>query len=136
MQESYPVLLENVNVGEARIIKEGLYYSISCRCNLSNDTGYRLYICNDIVEMDLGILIPEQGGYVVRTKIAAKRLPHDGFKFCVLSPGHVSSEDRIAINPAEPFPCLSQLEQLRLTRWLDGFYAIYTKEKSQSSETT
>ena len=136
MQGSYPVLFEDTNVGEAQIVKEGLYYNVHCSCKLSNDAICRLYLYNDAEKIDLGILIREQGEYVVRTKIAAKRLSHTNVVFRVISPNHIRGKDQIAIKPAEPFPCLAQLEQLRLIRQSDGFGAIYIKERSQSSEIT
>lgn len=135
MQGIYPVQLNNSIVGEAKIDIRGLYYDINCRCKLPHSTAYRLYIRSNTGTVDLGVLVPEQGEYVVRTKIAAKRLSHNDIAFCVLSPKCLRQDRSASINPAEPFSYLSQLEQLRLKKQIDGTFAVQQNKDVQSPET-
>ena len=124
MDGIYPVFLENVKVGEAKIDTQGLYYAINCTCMLQQGPMHRLVICGDTEKIDLGVLIPEQGKSVLRTKIVRKKLLYKEPTFCILEPGAKKQHGWVVPNTTKTFAHLHQLEQLKLIKKTDGALAV------------
>lgn len=105
MQGEYIVTRAGQAVGRVRLIREGLYYRIFCRCDLADGEIHRLYAGGE----NLGVLIPDRGELTLESKVAAKRL----------KPGCAFSLDEnrrefIPIHPGEAFPCLEKVRQSKL----------------------
>ncbi len=104
MEGIFDVNLAGEAVGTVKIKREGLYLRLRCRCRAPGREIRRLYADGE----KLGVLIPEDGELVLKTKVAAKRL----------KPGCAFTLDEnigtfIPIRPGEPF---AQLEQVRTGR--------------------
>ena len=103
-------------VGKATVEQQGLYYKISCRCQLTGKGMHRLTVfCNEKQE-DLGTLVPVDGAFGLEKKIPVKRLGEGTPEFCLLSRN--GSEDRkfIPVYPEEPFSYMSRLKDAYLER--------------------
>lgn len=74
MAETYDIICEDEAVGTAKMKRQGLYCSFSCRCRLPQEGLYRIHvICGENRE-DLGICVPLDNGFGMDKKIPSKRL--------------------------------------------------------------
>lgn len=83
MEKIYDLILDSRKVGRAEVDKQGLYYSIYCRCTLPEDDMYRIRVRGDRTE-DLGTCVPMDGAFGLRTRIPAKRLGEQPFQFEII----------------------------------------------------
>ena len=110
----YDVLLGDEPIGKAQVKKEGLYYCISCRCRLSGEVVYRIEAKGDAGTEDLGVLVPENGAFVITKRIPAKRLGQGALQFRAVPRRIKTDEKFVPISPEEPFAYLSRLENAYL----------------------
>ena len=109
MVGSHEVYLEDRIAGKLQIEKEGLYYRLLCRCVVPDDMVYRLFAVTDKGKENLGVVVPEDGGYVLRRKIPAKRL-QPGSRFLLSVRVEAAGEKFVPVYPEEPFTYITQLE--------------------------
>ena len=116
MSETYPILLGSTCIGEACVSRQGLYYQIICICRLSGEVVYRVRAsCGDKAE-NLGILVPEDGQFVVRSRIAVSKLGTDTLSFQVI-PKHKKMDDPfVPLSPDEPYTYLSRIDEMYLLK--------------------
>ena len=109
MEGCYEVLLGDKPAGKLRIIREGLYYRLTCRCIVPEDTVYRLYSVVDNRRENLGVVVPDADGFFLEKKIPVKRLEHcTGF---ILSSRSADETGKfVPIYPEEPFSYIVHLE--------------------------
>ncbi len=115
MEASYPVSMGNKPVGKVLLRKQGLYYSIRCRCQLSGGVVCRLAVRCDGRQEKLGILVPMEEGFGLDTKLPAKRLGQGSLEFLLLPRHETVNGTFVPIYPEEPFAYISRLK--------DGFLA-------------
>jgi hypothetical protein len=110
MDGEYEILMGNMPVGTAQVVRQGLYYLFQCNCGISGDVMCRVVVnCNGHHE-NLGILMPMGGGFGLTAKLAVKRLGKGKFRFRVL-PKHQKCEYRfVPVYPEEPFAYLTRLK--------------------------
>ncbi|MGM9602928.1 MAG: hypothetical protein ACI3W5_15260 [Faecousia sp.] len=72
MEKCYDIYLGSEAVGKATLTKEGLYWKIRCQCSLPSGEAHRV-TAKAGEEIDLGILVPENGEYCLTKRIAMKR---------------------------------------------------------------
>lgn len=111
MQGDYEVTLGGKRVGKLRLERQGLYYRVICRCNLSGEVMYRLEACGEKGRTNLGILIPCESGFGMDTRFPVSRVGEKQLEF-TLQPKHDSLGNRqfVPISPEEPFAYLSRLK--------------------------
>ena len=111
----YDALLSGVPVGTVQVTREGLYYAISCTCRIPGEMIHRLTaFCAEAIP--IGILVPEQGGFVLQTRIPVKRFPAGKPEFRIL-PKHAPLDiPLIPLSPEEPFQYLQRLKDAYLVR--------------------
>lgn len=81
MMEEYAVMRERIPVGKVQILRQGLYYRLTCRYQLPSGEMCRLIVrwaggCENI-----GIPVPEGDGFSLVKKIPVKRFPISGLDF-------------------------------------------------------
>ena len=109
------VRFEKQAMGKVRVEKEGLYYRFSCECRLPQPGLYRLIAeCQDR-EVPIGILAPGAGGFVLNTRIAAKKFVTPMTGFTVVATGDERKTKFIPLLPDAPFAYISDLERARLS---------------------
>ena len=106
----FDIILGNESIGKADVQKEGLYYRITCRCRLSGEVTYKVIASCGEQKADLGILVPENGAFMLTTRIPMKKLGEGAMLFRA-EPRHPKLEGKfVPISADEPFSYLSRLE--------------------------
>ena len=103
-------------VGKATVEQQGLYYKISCRCNLTGKGMYRLTVFCDEKQEDLGTLVPLDGVFGLEKRIPVKRLGEGNPEFLLRSKDSVRREKFVPVYPEEPFTYMSRLKDAYLER--------------------
>lgn len=126
MAENYDITYETESVGTAKVEKQGLYYSFSCRCSLPEEGLYRIHAICDAAREDLGICVPMDGLFGMDKKLPAKRLGEGPMRFELVhkdwSPQEITAVQEpelpqqeeeslfIPVSEEEPFEYLDKLE--------------------------
>ena len=126
MNKEYTVYLWDRPAGMVTVRKEGLYFLVFCRCELPEDVIFRLKAVSQGREENLGILVPENGTFVLRTRIPVKRLEGE-FVFHAVPNREVLPGKFIPLCPEEPFRYLERLKDAYLVR-KNGRTGIIIKE--------
>ena len=91
-------------VGTAQVSREGLYYRFECRCQFKKKDVCKICITCGDEEMILGTPVPENGDFVLRTRLPIKRFCGGNLEFTI-----VGDESFIPVSPDEPFLYLKDL---------------------------
>ena len=75
MRYEFAVLYEKRTVGKAEVVRQGLYYRVTCRYRLSSDEVCRLIIKWPSGWENIGIPVPEGDGFILVKMIPAKKIP-------------------------------------------------------------
>ena len=93
MQEEFAVLYNGMPVGKAEVIRQGLYYRISCRYRLDPADICRLIVKWPEGCENLGIPIPDADGFSLVKKIPAKKIPASDLSIRLIPLGEVPTDD-------------------------------------------
>lgn len=123
----HEILLGGQTVGKAAVSRQGLYYDFNCRCDFTGEVMYRLQVrCGDSCHT-LGIPVPENGKFVLKTRIPAKKLGDGELEFTAV-PKHTDLTGKfIPLSPEEPFRYLRRLQEAVL-QVRDGKVGVVIKE--------
>lgn len=116
MEGTYVITQFGEAVGQATVRRQGLYWQFSCRCDLSGETVCRISVTCGDKQVNLGILVPEGGKFVLNTKVAASKLGAGVPEFRVLPRRPEIKGKFIPLRPEEPFQYLHRLEDAFLAR--------------------
>lgn len=106
----YDVMLGSQSIGTAQLEKQGLTYCIRCRCRLSGEVAYKVVAESGGGKTDLGLLVPENGAFVLTARVPVKRLGNGQITFRAV-PRHVQPGRMfVPVSAEEPFHYLSRLE--------------------------
>ena len=110
----YEIMLGGQAVGKAAVERQGLYYTFSCRCSLQGEGMFCVTaLCGENRE-NLGVLVPENGSFTLRTRVPVKRLGEGRLRFEV-TPKHPQLRGKfVPLSPEEPFRYLQRLENAYL----------------------
>ena len=103
----YDIYMGTQVVGQAEVIKEGLYYRFSCKCTPPDSGIYRIMVSDGSNIKDLGICVPTGEWFCLVRRVPIKFLPGEGLGFSLVS------NERKTVVPIEidmPFPALDKLE--------------------------
>ena len=115
MEKFYSVTCSGKSCGKVSVRKQGLYYHFHCRCTVDREDIYRLVLSCDDHRESLGILIPSEDAFCLRTKVPVKKLPEGEWSFCITSKQMEDNGLFIPISPEEPFAYISRLKESFLT---------------------
>ncbi len=111
MDGSYDILLGNEPIGTAKVERQGLYYSFTCRCRLSGTGIFRLSVsCNGHYE-NLGIPVPCGDVFELCTRLPVKKLGKGQPRFIALPKHQKHDGEFVPIYPDEPFAYLHRLQE-------------------------
>ena len=130
MERSYSVSIRGTPVGKVLVQRQGLYYHISCRCQLKGDTIYRLVVTSGSTSINLGIVVPISNGFILNTKLPVKKIGEGEFAFSLCTKQDEASGTFIPITPEEPFAYISRLKDSFLTLQ-DGRSGILVSKKQE-----
>lgn len=114
MEERYPVMQGETEIGRVELQREGLYVRLVCRCQLSGGKLRRLFVHTENGSLDLGTLIPMDGGFGLDMRIPAKRLSGE-LRFLLDGTEKKQKTSFVPIRPEEPFSYLERLKTSFLT---------------------
>lgn len=123
MSEKYCVFLNTKEVGTVQVEKSGLYYRVSCSCQLDSKSMYNLFVSAGKKHRKLGICIPKDGRLCLETNVAIKELGEENMQF------HLERRDQrgtVNFQPVvrgEPFSYLEELENAYLAE-MNGLLGI------------
>ena len=124
----YEVTLGNNPAGKVQISKQGLYCRVVCHCIVPKDMVYRLYAAVGEKRGNLGVVVPNDSGYLLDRKIPAKQL--EGCSgFLLSAKSEKETGQFIPIHPSEPFSYIRDLESAFM-EIQDGKIGIRLKENS------
>ena len=95
-------------VGQAEVMKEGLYYRFSCKCTPPDDGVYRIIVSDGNYEKNLGICVPTGAWFCLVSRVPVKYLPGEELKFTLIPKDKKGSV--IHVESDKPFPALDKLE--------------------------
>ena len=114
MEGVYDILLGGRSVGQAVMVRHGLYWHFDCRCSLSGEVMFRIMVsCGGRTE-NLGIPVPQGKEFVLRTKLPAKKLGAGEPTFRVVPKHAPLPENWVPVNPEDPFAYLTRLQDAYL----------------------
>lgn len=116
LEGDYEVYFGNQLAGKTQVIKSGLYYRIVCRCRVTGAVMCRLSVLSEDTSVDLGILVPTDGGFGLDTRIAQKKLGKGKLNFRIIVKNENARHKFMPITPEEPFSYLSRLKEGFLER--------------------
>lgn len=127
MGKIYEVYGGDESVGTACVNLEGLYYHVQIRCELSGNMMHKAVVrCNGHLE-DLGILVPENGVFIMNTRIPMKKIGEGELYFRVI-PRHKPLQGTfVPLAPEEPFTYLTRLKDAFLANQ-NGEIGIFIKQ--------
>ena len=86
MRHEFVVLYEQRPVGKAEVVKDGLYYRVTCRYRLPSAEVCRVIIKWTAGWKNIGIPVPEGDGFILSKKIIANiAIPMIGIIFSINS---------------------------------------------------
>ncbi len=133
----YPILHEDKVIGSARVERKGLYCHFTCVCRPAAPGRYHVYAKAGEWKLDLGLCVPEQGNFVLRTSIPAKKIPHGEMMFMLTE--CVEPISMVPLLPHQPFPQLMELKTARLVnqngqQYISLSVAANRQDSGQSQE--
>lgn len=110
MVGEYKIRQSGKTIGWVLVEKQGLYYHIRCRCELTGEVMHKLVVRCGTAEENLGVCVPVDGMFGVDKMIPCKRLGEGTPEF-ILLPKHENLTGKfVAVYPEEPFAYLSRLK--------------------------
>lgn len=116
MDGTWTVYWEDKPVGTCRMEQQGLYCRIRCRCSRISDEIWRLLFCGNGETLDLGILVPVDGGFGLDRKLPLKNLPSGEPAFLISRQQHMEDGKFIPVHSDKPFEYLSKIANMRFCR--------------------
>ena len=120
-------------IGKAEVLRQGLYYKIHCRCRLTGNVMYRLYVKGNSGEESLGVLVPLGSGFGLETRIPVKRVGEGELSFFVEPKHTASSGEFMLVYPEEPFSYISRLKDAYL-EYRDGQPGLIFNKNGENRE--
>ncbi len=115
--EEYQVKFGNQSAGKVQVSRQGLYYRLMCRCQLSGDILCRLQVSCGEKKENLGVVVPMDGCFGLDTKIPVKRIGEGKMAFSLITKQEKQTEEHFyPIFPEEPFAYIARLKDAYLTR--------------------
>lgn len=100
-------------VGEISVERSGLYHLVKCRCQLPYGPIYRLSAVADGKDLDLGILVPQNGMFQLVKRLPAKLLGEGKFTFQITEGIAKKETNFVSIDPMKPFANFADISEAR-----------------------
>ena len=129
MVGTYDICLGSTVVGQATVEKQGLYYRISCRCDMAGDTMRRIHVICGGKQENLGICVPVGSSFGLEKRIPSKRLG-EGIPEFFLTPRDPATQGKfVPVYPEEPFAYIARLKDAFLAYQNGQVGVMFKKEK-------
>lgn len=131
MENKYSILSGDQSIGTACVRRCGLYYHISCRCDLSGEVPYKVIVFGGDNKADLGICVPMENSFGLDVRIPIKRIGEGALLFRAKPKRRSCAGDFVPVIPEEPFRYLSQLGRSYLERRNDQVGVLLQSDSSK-----
>ena len=121
MIEYFDVAMNNITVGQAKVMREGLYYHIVCQCKFSRPDFYKILININDQHIDLGLCVPENSGFVINTRIPCHKIEQGRWRFVAQSratTGHLAVLDNMPLPDFALLP-YAKLVEINNTKYME-----------------
>ena len=108
----YDIFAGTQVVGQAEVIKEGLYYRFSCKCTPPDEGIHRIMVSDGSSTKDLGICVPTGEWFCLVCRVPIKHLPGEKLEFSLVPKDTQATGIPVATN--ESFACLEKLDSAHL----------------------
>ena len=122
----FPAMLGEKPVGKVQVLREGLYWRVICRCQLTGQVIFRLAAVTAEKREYIGVVVPMGKGFGLDRRISARSFDPEDAEF-QLSP-KVEEGPFLPISPEEPFHYIEKLKNAYLAR-KDGQTGIVIREE-------
>ncbi len=112
----YSIFENDIQIGTAIILQEGLYYKICCNYHTTKQ-HHHLVCCDGDEIFILGTGIPDKQAWVLNRFIPMSMLPDKHFKFVLKSTNIIQK-----LIPGEPVARISQIPSGKLRCCEDGYW--------------
>lgn len=110
----YPIIYTDREVGTAKVFKEGLFYRISCVCNMGEDSPFRVSVIGEN-DVDLGLCVPMEKNSGMEIRIPIKRVGKGILRFQAM-PKVAAHEECVMVSPEVPFDHIIRLKDAYLIK--------------------
>ncbi len=128
MCDEYAIYMATERVGTAYVTNEGLFYRIRCLCQLTGTVPCRITASGE-GEVDLGVCVPMDDGFGIKTRVPMKKLGRCELRFCVQPKHRVRTDLFIALSPEEPFRYIQRLRDAYMS-FKNGQVGLSFKDQS------
>ncbi len=109
MKTSFDITMGDQVVGTASVIREGLYWKICCRCQLSGEIACQVIAIGE-EEINLGLLVREKDDFCLTKRVPMKRFGDIQPCFVVKPRTPKTQRSFYPIVPEEPFSYIEKLK--------------------------
>lgn len=110
----FPVFYGSKQCGSARLVQIGLYYKITCKCEIPEVILCKIELETNGKTMDLGTCIREGSHYCVETKIPTKYIEKNDISFYLRAKETEKKPEFVPVETDTPFPHLDRLHFARM----------------------
>ena len=110
MDGTYDIVMGGETVGQAQVVRQGLYYCFSCRCHITGEVICRVSVTCGPKTENLGVLIPMGSEFGLEKKLAVKKLGRGEFRFRAVPKHSAEMSIFVPVYPEEPFAYLARLQ--------------------------
>lgn len=110
----YAILENDSVIGTVCVEKAGLYYRFNCVCSPRKPGKCHICLRADGKILDLGLCVPEQDHFALRTSIPVKYIPTGKLEFYLVD--LAANDHIIPVSDHQPFEKLQMLKTARLVR--------------------
>lgn len=108
----YDIFMDTRVVGQAEVIKEGLYYRFSCKCTPPDGKIYKIAVSDGDNTKELGICVPTGEWFCLVRRVPVKYLPGEKLDFSLVPKNKEIAV--VTVETDEPFDQLDRLDSSRL----------------------
>lgn len=116
LEGNYAVYFGENQCGKVQVVRQGLYYRFVCRCRITGNVVCRLVAKMELGTENLGIVVPTEDGFGLRTSIPVKRFLSPVTGFVLLPKREALGGTYVPIVPEEPFTYLEKLKEAYLVK--------------------
>ena len=110
----FPIYYDSKICGRATIAQEGLYFRITCKCDIPDKRPCSVVLESPEMSISLGTCIRMNNQYIINTKVPCKRIKSDNLQFRLVKNCDDGGEIFIPVRENVPFPYLHKLHQARM----------------------
>ena len=128
----HPILMDGIEIGQANVERQGLYYHISCHCSLEPGF-YRIWMCCSGTNEQLGICVLQENRFGLEKRIPVKRIVDGIPVFTVTSTEENTESEFVKISTEEPFGWLEYIPDAKL-QVKNGVVGVMIKKNPAQSQ--